>query len=65
MDYPSAISYIEEKNKLGITPGLDNIKELLNRLGIPRIPANVFTLEELTVRALFLRFYRTFLWRQV
>ncbi len=36
MDYPSAISYIEEKNKLGITPGLDNIKELLNRLGNPQ-----------------------------
>lgn len=36
MDYPSAINYIEEKNKLGITPGLDNIKELLNRLGNPQ-----------------------------
>ncbi len=35
MDLPSALKYIEEKNKLGITPGLDNIKELLTRLGNP------------------------------
>lgn len=36
MDLPSAKQYIEEKNKLGITPGLDSIKELLSRLGNPQ-----------------------------
>lgn len=40
MDYPSAINYIEDKNKLGITPGLANIKELLNRLGNPQDSCN-------------------------
>lgn len=36
MDLPSAINYIEDKNKLGITPGLDSVKELLARLGNPQ-----------------------------
>lgn len=36
MDLPSAKQFIEDKNKLGITPGLDNIKELLTRLGNPQ-----------------------------
>ncbi len=36
MDLPSALNFIEEKNKLGITPGLDNVKELLRRLGDPQ-----------------------------
>ncbi len=35
MNYTEAIKYIEEKNKLGIVPGLDSIKELLKRLGNP------------------------------
>ncbi len=35
MDLPSAKQFIEDKNKLGITPGLDNIRELLFRLGNP------------------------------
>ena len=35
MDLPSAKQFIEDKNKLGITPGLDNVKELLTRLGNP------------------------------
>ena len=35
MNYKEALQYIEEKNKLGIVPGLDNIKELLKRLGNP------------------------------
>lgn len=36
MDYKSAINYIEVKNKLGSVPGLDNVKELLRRLGNPQ-----------------------------
>ena len=36
MDLPSSKQFIEDKNKLGITPGLDNIKELLTRLGNPQ-----------------------------
>ena len=36
MNYDLALQYIEEKNKLGIVPGLDNIKELLTRLGNPQ-----------------------------
>ena len=36
MDLPSAKQFIEEKNGLGITPGLDNIMELLTRLGNPQ-----------------------------
>ena len=36
MNYNEAINYIEEKNKLGQVPGLDNIRELLNRLGNPQ-----------------------------
>ncbi len=35
MDFATAMKYIEEKNKLGSVPGLDNIKELLKRLGNP------------------------------
>ena len=35
MNYTEALQYIEEKNKLGIVPGLDSIKELLKRLGNP------------------------------
>ena len=35
MDLPSAMQFIEDKNKLGIVPGLDNIRELLTRLGNP------------------------------
>lgn len=35
MDYKTALQYIEDKNKLGIVPGLDSIKELLRRLGNP------------------------------
>ncbi len=35
MDYKTALKYIEDKNKLGIVPGLDSIKELLKRLGNP------------------------------
>ncbi len=35
MNYNNAIQYIEEKNKLGIVPGLDSIRELLRRLGNP------------------------------
>lgn len=40
MDLPSAKQYIEDKNRLGITPGLDNIKELLARLGNPQNEIN-------------------------
>lgn len=36
MNYDLALQYIDEKNKLGIIPGLDNIKELLTRLGNPQ-----------------------------
>lgn len=36
MDLPSAKQFIEEKSGLGITPGLDNIMELLTRLGNPQ-----------------------------
>lgn len=36
MDYAMAMNYIEEKNKLGSVPGLENIKELLHRLGDPQ-----------------------------
>lgn len=36
MDFTMAMNYIEEKNKLGSVPGLDNIKELLRRLGNPQ-----------------------------
>lgn len=36
MDYATAMNYIEEKNKLGSVPGLDNVKELLRRLGNPQ-----------------------------
>lgn len=36
MDYAMAMNYIEEKNKLGSVPGLDNVKELLRRLGNPQ-----------------------------
>lgn len=35
MDYNTALKYINDKNKLGIVPGLDSIKELLKRLGNP------------------------------
>ena len=35
MDLPSAKQFIEDKNGLGITLGLDNIMELLTRLGNP------------------------------
>ena len=35
MNYKEALQYIEEKNKLGIVPGLDSIRELLKRLGNP------------------------------
>ena len=36
MDFAMAMKYIEEKNKLGSVPGLDNVKELLLRLGNPQ-----------------------------
>lgn len=36
MDYTKAMDYIYEKNKLGSVPGLNNIKELLRRLGNPQ-----------------------------
>lgn len=36
MNYNEAVNYIEEKNKLGSVPGLDNVKELLLRLGNPQ-----------------------------
>ncbi len=36
MDLPSAKQFIEEKSGLGITPGIDNIMELLTRLGNPQ-----------------------------
>lgn len=36
MEYAMAMKYIEEKNKLGSVPGLDNIIELLHRLGNPQ-----------------------------
>ncbi len=36
MTYVEALSYIEEKGKLGIKPGLNEVKELLSRLGNPQ-----------------------------
>ncbi len=36
MDFAMAMDYIEEKNKLGSKPGLDNVRELLNRLDNPQ-----------------------------
>ncbi len=36
MDFTMAMDYIEEKNKLGSVPGLDNVKELLQRLDNPQ-----------------------------
>lgn len=36
MNYIDAMNYIEEKNKLGSVPGLDNITELLRRLDNPQ-----------------------------
>ncbi len=36
MDFAMAMDYIEEKNKLGSVPGLDNVKELLRRLDNPQ-----------------------------
>lgn len=36
MDFTEAMRYIEEKNKLGQRPGLDSIKELLQRLDNPQ-----------------------------
>lgn len=36
MDYTMAMKYISKKNKLGSVPGLDNVTELLNRLGNPQ-----------------------------
>lgn len=36
MNFSQAMQYINEKNKLGIVPGLENIKELLRRLGNPQ-----------------------------
>ena len=36
MDINTAMYYIDKKNKLGIVPGLDNIKELLRRLDNPQ-----------------------------
>lgn len=35
-NYNQAISYIEEKGRIGIVPGLDNIKKLLFMLGNPQ-----------------------------
>lgn len=42
MNYSEALSYMEEKNKLGSVPGLTSITELLNRLGNPEVSAPVF-----------------------
>ena len=41
MNYREALNYIEEKGKVGITPGLTRIIELLKRLGDPqdKVPA--------------------------
>ncbi len=41
MTYEQVISYIEDRNKLGSVPGLDNINHLLKRLGNPekKLPA--------------------------
>lgn len=36
MNFYTAMEYIEDKNKLGVVPGLDNIIELLTRLGSPQ-----------------------------
>lgn len=36
MDFSMAMNYIDEKNKLGIVPGLDGIYELLRRLDNPQ-----------------------------
>lgn len=36
MDYSEAMNYIQDKTKLGIVPGLENIRELLRRLGNPQ-----------------------------
>lgn len=36
MNYLEAQNYIEEKNRLGIVPGLTQVKELLRRLGNPQ-----------------------------
>ncbi len=39
MNYPEALSYIKEKEKLGSSFGTDTIKELLRRLGNPETAA--------------------------
>ncbi|MBQ9609237.1 MAG: bifunctional folylpolyglutamate synthase/dihydrofolate synthase [Lachnospiraceae bacterium] len=36
MDINAAMEYIDRKNKLGIVPGLDNVRELLRRLDNPQ-----------------------------
>lgn len=36
MDYREAMNFINDKSKLGIVPGLDNVRELLLRLGNPQ-----------------------------
>lgn len=36
MNYIEAQNYIEEKNRLGVVPGLTQVKELLTRLGNPQ-----------------------------
>ena len=36
MNYEESMQYIEEKNKLGIVPGLRSIRELLRRMGNPQ-----------------------------
>ena len=36
MNYLEAQNYIEEKSRLGIVPGLTQVKELLRRLGNPQ-----------------------------
>lgn len=36
MNYQEALAYMQECNTFGVVPGLENIKELLARLGNPQ-----------------------------
>ena len=42
MNYEEAMNFIQNTNKFGSVLGLDNIKELLERLGIHRISLKWF-----------------------
>lgn len=58
MNYLEAQNYIEEKSRLGIVPGLTQVKELLRRLGNPQDACRTLHIAGTNGKGSILRLYR-------